>query len=402
MTEDKNTCWYSPNVVNEMNNFYDKHLNTTMMKHMAAFASLLELTDERGSKLLDLGCGTGMVSEWCRNYEYTGADLPHILGGSAMRNYPKHFYRAVDIVNDDLAWINEYQIVVLNAVIDIMENPIDVLKKVLDAGPKNIIIHRQEITDLGKTMVVKNDSYGGYTYHSIINRAEFYKLIDEYEYYAVRELNLCFTNWENGGTSFLLKKKKSWALDNMDHKLRKYIDFDNGIFFEAGANDGLRQSNTMYLEYYRNWKGILVEPIKENFDLLYFNRSGVNVMINAALTSAKGAGKFPMINSHDSHGLMSRVGNNLSAPSDELVFVDTITINEILEKNEIFQHINLMVLDMEGFETTALRGVDFDKYHIDYLLIEELVENEDVPNIIGQWYERVEKLSEHDWLYKRK
>ena len=33
----------------------------------------------------------------------------------------------------------------------------------------------------------------------------------------------------------------------------------NGFFFEAGANDGVEESNTYFLEL-NGWQGILVEP----------------------------------------------------------------------------------------------------------------------------------------------
>lgn len=51
-----------------------------------------------------------------------------------------------------------------------------------------------------------------------------------------------------------------------DAKLERYMDSDDRIFFEAGVNDGVTQSNTRYSEERRGWRGILVEPIPETFD----------------------------------------------------------------------------------------------------------------------------------------
>lgn len=34
----------------------------------------------------------------------------------------------------------------------------------------------------------------------------------------------------------------------------------NGFFIESGANDGEYHSNTLYMERYLNWTGLLVEP----------------------------------------------------------------------------------------------------------------------------------------------
>ena len=51
------------------------------------------------------------------------------------------------------------------------------------------------------------------------------------------------------------------ALYDLDRRLGRYLRFRNGIFVEAGANDGFTQSNTYYLERFLGWSGLLVEAI---------------------------------------------------------------------------------------------------------------------------------------------
>src|ERR1700675_2623345 len=53
------------------------------------------------------------------------------------------------------------------------------------------------------------------------------------------------------------------ALHELDIKLNAVIARDDGFFVEAGANDGYTQSNTYWLERFRGWRGLLVEPISE-------------------------------------------------------------------------------------------------------------------------------------------
>src|SRR5688500_12891393 len=60
-----------------------------------------------------------------------------------------------------------------------------------------------------------------------------------------------------------IQREQSFGLNELDVKLKPYLDFEGGFFIEAGANDGLRQSNTCYFEKYRGWRGLLVEPIPE-------------------------------------------------------------------------------------------------------------------------------------------
>ena len=46
------------------------------------------------------------------------------------------------------------------------------------------------------------------------------------------------------------------ALYGMDRKLEKYLDFRGGTFIEAGANDGIAQSNSYFLENKHGWNGV--------------------------------------------------------------------------------------------------------------------------------------------------
>ena len=79
----------------------------------------------------------------------------------------------------------------------------------------------------------------------------------------------------------LKKFRKFNALNQLDKKILNYINFSYGFFIECGANDGVNQSNTWYLEKYLNWKGILIEPLKEQFKELIKNRSHKNYFYNA-------------------------------------------------------------------------------------------------------------------------
>jgi len=58
---------------------------------------------------------------------------------------------------------------------------------------------------------------------------------------------------------------KYFSLNQLDRKLEKYVDYDNGYFVELGANDGVNQSNSLYFEKYRTWRGLLVEPAPQNY-----------------------------------------------------------------------------------------------------------------------------------------
>ena len=46
----------------------------------------------------------------------------------------------------------------------------------------------------------------------------------------------------------ILFKNYDASINGINKKLDKYLNFRDGFFVELGANDGLSQSNTLYLE----------------------------------------------------------------------------------------------------------------------------------------------------------
>ena len=52
-----------------------------------------------------------------------------------------------------------------------------------------------------------------------------------------------------------------WSYQEVNRKVtERYLNYNNGFFIEVGGADGVIQSNTIHLERYKNWTGVLVEP----------------------------------------------------------------------------------------------------------------------------------------------
>ena len=207
-------------------------------------------------------------------------------------------------------------------------------------------------------------------------------------------------------------KPASFGLNGMDRKLLSHIKKRNGTFVEAGANNGLRQSNTAYLELYLGWKGLLVEPIPELAEACRRNRPA-SVVEQCALVPGNGA---PSTVSMTYCNLMSIVegargtpeldadhierGSKFLKPGDEprKVEVPTSSLSSLLDKHGISE-IDLLSLDVEGYEEQALHGLDLGKHAPTWILVEA---NDPVAmeRLLGARYDLVGTLSHHDQLYR--
>lgn len=174
----------------------------------------------------------------------------------------------------------------------------------------------------------------------------------------------------------------TYGLHAIDHKLLKYLDFENGFFIEAGANDGTSQSNTALYEFEYGWTGLLVEPNpKKYFECKKRRRN--SIVENYALVSDNYTDDFISGNFNEdgyAESLMAMVHDNgdwvdahllehKNNIFDKLVEVPAITLNKLLNRHNI-SGINFVSLDVEGYEISVLNGFDLEKYKPDYIMIE--------------------------------
>jgi FkbM family methyltransferase len=204
------------------------------------------------------------------------------------------------------------------------------------------------------------------------------------------------------------------ALNDLDKKLERYLNFNDGFFIEVGGNDGYSQSNTYYLEKFLGWKGVLVEGIPELYDKCKKERKK-SLVYNYALVSHD----FPdsYIEMHYA-GLMSVVENSLKTSENQekhladglkiqkidksySIKVPTLTLESILDSLPNLPLINFFSLDVEGYELDVLKGMNVQKYKPQYILIESRDLNE-IQSFLSPCYEMIEKLSYHDYLFKLK
>lgn len=202
------------------------------------------------------------------------------------------------------------------------------------------------------------------------------------------------------------------ALHDMDRKLDELLDLDGGFFVEAGGNDGYTQSNTYWLERFRGWRGVLVEPMPELYALCREERPGATV-VQAALVPFDYEGDTVRMRFGD---LMSSVvGEHEDRWRTQMgtvtgwrdayeADVPARTLTDVLDEAGA-PEIDLLSLDVEGFEPAVLAGLDLDRHAPRWILVEvHDVESGRPPieAVLADRYELHSALSPLDLLYRRR
>ena len=173
----------------------------------------------------------------------------------------------------------------------------------------------------------------------------------------------------------------------------------NGLFVEAGAYDGETWSNTLHLERFRNWTGLLIEPSVENYRILRGkNRNSISV--NSCLCAGKSSVNSSYIEAGP-FGITTNTSNAVSSSSSSLASLSTfggssfspiysITCHPLANVLDLFfsQFLDLkqkksrisdahsttiidyMSLDIEGSEKQTIETFPFNRYQFNLLNIE--------------------------------
>ncbi|HET7086154.1 MAG TPA: FkbM family methyltransferase [Rhizomicrobium sp.] len=199
------------------------------------------------------------------------------------------------------------------------------------------------------------------------------------------------------------------ALNDLDRKLKKYLDFENGTFIEAGGNDGLSQSNTYWFERFRGWRGLLVEPVPDQAALCRRNRPHAEV-INAALVADASTPSVRI----KAAKLMAFIPGARSKAEEEAHLDAAIKVQQLADVSEIEvpavtlasildahpgRKVDFLSLDVEGYEIPVLLGMAPERHRPGLILVE-------TPNLAGVLdalkghYQPIDQLSHHDYLLK--
>lgn len=173
----------------------------------------------------------------------------------------------------------------------------------------------------------------------------------------------------------------------IDLKILPYIkDIENGFFVEAGALDGVFMSNTKLLEDL-GWTGILIEPSYLAWQKCTKNRKAISehcALVSKDYDQPTIMGNF-LYDGEDGKGAWSTICRD--NPDTLNVPVKAKTLASILKKHHI-KKVDLLSLDVEGYELEVLKGIDFGAVDIRNILIEINIDQyhpEEVDKLLEPW-----------------
>lgn len=210
--------------------------------------------------------------------------------------------------------------------------------------------------------------------------------------------------------------QKYYGLNGLDAEVEKYLPNEGGYFIELGANDGLTQSNTAFLEFERGWRGVLIEPVVHNYLKCIVNRSSENkffcnacvpfdydkpyveLMYSNLMTASTGM-------ESDIKDYRKHAENGQKHLRNDDILVEFMspakTLNQVLVEADAPANIDFLSLDVEGAEISVLKGLNFEQYNIQNMLIENRNIEKLSDFLESHNYELIERFGNKDFLFAR-
>ena len=183
----------------------------------------------------------------------------------------------------------------------------------------------------------------------------------------------------------------------------------NGIFVDIGAYDGIEGSNSYFFEKHLEWKGLCVEPIPSVFNKLIKNRNCFCEQV--AAWKENEIKKFKIIEGYSEmlSGLIDsyedehkkRIDLEIEAFNQKSIEIEIqcIDINLLLLKYDLY-NIDFLSIDIEGSEIEILKKLDFSKFKIEYISVENNYNNSEIREILKKAnFELIDRLNIDD-IYK--
>ncbi len=165
--------------------------------------------------------------------------------------------------------------------------------------------------------------------------------------------------------------KKSFSQGSMDLILEHiFKNKNNGFYVDVGCQHPIKNNNT-YLLYKRGWSGVNIDLDRVNIELFNFFRRNDNNVKSAVSDKIEDAKLFYYHQKSPINTLDKNISLKQNAKIEKEIDIQTNTLTNILD-NYFIKKIDLLTIDVEGFELKVLKGLNFDKYNPGVIIVEFL------------------------------
>ena len=165
--------------------------------------------------------------------------------------------------------------------------------------------------------------------------------------------------------------KKSYSQGSMDLILNHiFKDKIDGFYIDVGCQHPIKNNNT-YLLFKKGWTGINIDLDNVNIDLFNFFRPKDNNINSAISNKVEKVKLFYYHQKSPINTLDEKISLKQQAKIEKKIDIQTNTLENILDNYSI-KTIDLLTIDVEGFELKVLNGLNFDKYKPSVIIVEFL------------------------------
>jgi len=180
-----------------------------------------------------------------------------------------------------------------------------------------------------------------------------------------------------------------------------------GNCVEVGVSDGIKGSNTKYFEDHK-WGCLCIDPIPEHVELARKVRKSV---IQVACGSELKHAKFYVFDIGDNNIKSSLSGlqtdNRLLVSHGHLInqcYTITVQVDrleDILFRRRAPKKLDFISIDTEGTELDVLKGMNFNRFDVKLLVVENNFEDPEIEEYLKQFgYKKSERYFVNDFYIK--
>lgn len=196
------------------------------------------------------------------------------------------------------------------------------------------------------------------------------------------------------------------------HQEDKYLDtfFEPGYIgtcVEVGAYNGIYLSNTYYFEK-KGWTSLCIEPIKSAYNECVQHRK---LSYNCCIAENDSNDK-PFTIYHLPHNNLCAISslepdNRLIDSHSHLIqnttteYVKVRSLTSLLDELNYPKNIDFISIDTENTELDVLKGIDFNKYNIKILVVENNYNEPFCEDYLKQYgYKKINRIAVNDFFIK--